>query len=380
MSQKAQIQALQAQEENEPEIIFVTDADDPELEQSDPFTDNTVLEMSLHAAMNIGVAKNTFILSVKIGFIMATALVDSGSTPTFVSPEMVAKLPVVPVPTPKVKVVVASGGILWNEFTSLNCPYEIQGHSFMDSFRVLKLKGYDMILGVDWLRKYSPIQLDITKMEMKISHPQGQMITFVDETVPKGHPVETKGNAETLLDQVVCGFFPLTACCSMEVVDNQDFPSALQQVIQKFDKVFAQPTALPPARPCDHRIPLVDESQVVNQRPYRLPHHQKEALEKIIVEMLKSGVIRPSTSPFSSPVLLVKKKNDTWRLCTNYRKLSKITIKNKHPIPVIEDLLDQLKGAKLSKIDLRNGYHQIRMAEADIHKTAFPLTWATMSI
>lgn len=190
--------------------------------------------------------------------------------------------------------------------------------------------------------------------------------------MPRGHPVEAKASADTLMDQAVCGFFLLTASCSMEVVGNPDLPSELQQVIQKFDKVFAQPTALPPARPCDHIIPLVDENHVVNQWPYRLPHHQKKALEKIIVEMLKSGVIRPSTSPFSSPALLVKKKDGTWRLCTDYRKLNKNTIKNKHPISVIEDLLDQLKGAKIfSKIDLRNGYHQIRMAEEDIHKTAF---------
>lgn len=72
---------------------------------------------------------------------------------------------------------------------------------------------------------------------------------------------------------------------------------------------------------------------MVNQRPYRVPHHQKEILEKIILDLLKKGLIRPSTSPFSSPVLLVKKKDGSWRLCTDYRKLNAITVKNKYPIP-----------------------------------------------
>uniref|UniRef100_A0A453R5V0 Retrotransposon gag domain-containing protein n=1 Tax=Aegilops tauschii subsp. strangulata TaxID=200361 RepID=A0A453R5V0_AEGTS len=157
MRQKAQIQALQAQEAEWPKTIYGTDFEDPDLENMEPPAADAVLQVSMHAAMGIGAAKNTFILTVKVGSTIATTLVDSGSTSTFVSPERDAKLPITPVATPKVKVVVASGGVLWSEFMSQNCPYEIQGQKFSDSFRVLKLKGYDMILGVDWLRKYSPI-------------------------------------------------------------------------------------------------------------------------------------------------------------------------------------------------------------------------------
>ena len=97
-----------------------------------------------------------------------------------------------------------------------------------------------------------------------------------------------------------------------------------------------------------------------------------EELKKQIDDMLEKGFIRPSTSPWAFPVLFVEKKEGTWRMCVDYRDLNAVTVKNKYPLPRIEDLFDQLKGARVfSKIDLRSGYHQLRIRPSDIPKTAF---------
>lgn len=139
-----------------------------------------------------------------------------------------------------------------------------------------------------------------------------------------------------------------------------------------YHDVFREPTGLPPKRSCDHKIPLIEGSNPVNLRPYRYTPALKDEIERQVSEMLQSGVIQNSNSAFSSPALLVKKKDGTWRLCIDYRHLNAITIKGKYPLPVIDELLDELAGAAyFSKLDLRAGYHQIRLQPGEEHKTAF---------
>jgi hypothetical protein len=158
--------------------------------------------------------------------------------------------------------------------------------------------------------------------------------------------------------------------------NSASLPPEVQAILQQYEDVFADNMMLPPSRECDHHIPLIEGSKPPNIRPYRIPHKQKDEVENMIKSMLQNGIIRPSSSPYSSPAILVRKKDGSWKLCIDYRELNSQTMKDKFLIPIIEDLLDELHGASVfSKLDLRSGYHQTRMHEPDVHKTAFRTTY-----
>ena len=117
--------------------------------------------------------------------------------------------------------------------------------------------------------------------------------------------------------------------------------------------MFNEPQGLPPEKDIVHRIELQPNAQPVHVRPYKYPHFQKEEINRLVTKMLNFGIIRDSTSSFSSPVLLIKKKDGTWHFCVDYRALNAITVKDRFPMPTIEEILDELHGATLfSKLDL----------------------------
>ena len=159
------------------------------------------------------------------------------------------------------------------------------------------------------------------------------------------------------------------------VVDTRSSEVRLEDVpvVRDFPDVFPDDLpSLPPEREMDFPIDLVPRTASISLPPYRMAPAELKELKTQLQELVDRGFIRPIISPWGALVLFGKKKDDTWRLCIDYRQLNKVTIRNKYPLPRIDDLFDQLQGAKVfSKIDLRSGYHQLRIKESDIPKTTF---------
>ena len=137
---------------------------------------------------------------------------------------------------------------------------------------------------------------------------------------------------------------------------------------------------LPPDREVEFSIELEPSTAPISRCPYRMAPKELVEMKKQLEELLEKGFIRPSSSPWGCPAIFVKKKDGTLRMCVDYRPLNAVTIKNKYPLPRIDNLFDQLAGAKVfSRIDLRSGYHQIKIRPQDIPKIAFVLGMGYMS-
>ncbi|GKC95235.1 retrotransposon-related protein [Tanacetum coccineum] len=257
------------------------------------------------------------------------------------------------------EVSVADGNKITSRSMCKNFSWMLNGERFSTVVILLPLGGCEMVLGVQWLATLGDIMWNFTSLTMQFQH--------------EGRHVALRGTTKSPM-QCLC--VPATSVMSLDVTYKPVFgvteEQALSELLKEFEDVFALPTSLPPQRQRDHIIPLKEGVIPVNIRPYKHPPGQKDAIETMVQELLDSKVIRPSNSPFSSPIVMVKKKDGSWRMCIDYRQLNKLTIKDKFPIPLIEELIDELHGSKVfSKLDLRAGYHQIRMDEEDIPKTAF---------
>ncbi|XP_026383257.1 uncharacterized protein LOC113278706 [Papaver somniferum] len=253
-----------------------------------------------------------------------------------------------------------------------------------------------------WTTTHETIKIygHLNKHHVTVLIDTGSTHSFIDATLisklglhvsPTGHMLVTVANGDNTISQGIChnltwemqGYqfsanlraLPLGGC---DIVLGDDWLRQLGDVLFNFALLCisflhqGKPTGLPPSRPLDHKIPLKTGSKPTSQRPYKCPYIHKSLFESLVSEMLSNGIIQKSHSPFAAPILLVKKKDGTWRFCVDYRKLNDIAVKDKFPIPLIEELLDELNGSVVfSKIDLRSGYYQIRLYAPDIYKTAF---------
>jgi hypothetical protein len=155
---------------------------------------------------------------------------------------------------------------------------------------------------------------------------------------------------------------------------NKSLPSLAVSLLQEFEDVFLEemPNELPPIRGIEHQINFVPGAAIPNRPAYRSNPEETKELQRQVEDLMSKGYVRESKSPCAVPVLLVPKKDGTWRMCVDCRAINNITVKYRHPIPRLDDMLDELHGSCIfSKIDLKSGYHQIRMKEGDEWKTAF---------
>lgn len=229
--------------------------------------------------------------------------------------------------------------------------------------------GSDIILGMD-VDSMTPIMLYTRPHSISFCKDQ-RLITIMGNDT-KG--ILAEGDVRSIAKLLRMGHGCLSAhLLSLDGGHEQQLSSGpVQKLIEQFAEIFQDPKELHPNRGCDHAIEWLPSSKPVNQRPYSYSYEQKNTIERMVREMLETQIVITSTSPFASPVILVKKKDPTWRFCVDYRRLNDITVKNKYPIPVVEDLLDKLHGAQFfSKIDLRSEYHQIHMKQRDEYKKAF---------
>nr|KYP46662.1 Retrovirus-related Pol polyprotein from transposon 17.6 [Cajanus cajan] len=282
-------------------------------------------------------------------------LFDSGASHSFISYACVAMLGV-PVCDLGLRLLVstpASTSVVASELCA-NCPIVVNGKKYKVSLICLPLVDIDIILGMDWLSA-NRILIDCANRRLIFPQEEDELLISASQ-------------AESMLRDGA-GCYLLLAMMSMET--ERDISEI--DVVRDFAEVFPDEVpGLPPVREIEFSIELVPGAGPVSVTPYRMAPAELVELKGQLEDLLEKQLVRLSVSPWGAPVLLVKKKDGGSHLCVDYWQLNKLTIKNKYPLLRIDDLMDQLRGASVfSKIDLRSGYHQIRVKEGDIPKTAF---------
>ena len=347
-------------------------AEIPEWEFSEEVSETQLLSANVSLNSMLGLA-NTKSIMIK-GALQGKEimiLIDSGASHNFLRSSLVSEFHLPCNQSVQFEVTLGNGQIDKGQGLCEAVHYSLQGIDITTNFLSYSLKGVDMILGMAWLYSLGWKWLHWQKCILKFLQ-GGETITLQgDQSLYKTKMSINEANKELTKSQLF--MVELHQIYQVAPHTQSKLAIALEDKLKSgFPKVFAPLTELPTPRAVDHSIPLVLDAQPVNLRPYMYSHVQKNEIEKLVHELLDLEFIRPSHSPFSSPVLLIKKKDAGWRFCVAYRALNKITVPNRYPIPIVEELLDELHGAVIfSNLDLKLGYHQIRMTDQDRHKTAF---------
>jgi hypothetical protein len=234
----------------------------------------------------------------------------------------------------------------------------------------IPMGGFDVVIGTQWLQSLGTMDLNFQELFMEFSL-EGKEIELRGITGKPSKVISSNGMTK-LLKKGHQGV--IAQLCSLDVQTSKPFiPLDFHGIIDKHSILFEDiPKGLPPTRNHDHDIHLIPGSVPPNIRMYIYPYAQKSEIEHMVEEMLEAGIIIPSQSSYSAPMVMVFKKDGSWCMCPDYKELNKITIKYKFPITVIDEFLDELHGAiYFTNLDLCSQYHHIRMKEEDIPKTTF---------
>jgi hypothetical protein len=276
----------------------------------------------------------------------ADIIFDSGASHTFISKTFVEKYGILCTESREGFVIHSPGGRIFTKEVAFHMLVTLVGRGFPTNMIVIKGQDIDVILGMNWLAQHKAIiNTDLRTIKLICGHEEIQL------SIPVAVPAKAFGRAYEAIVQEI-----------------QDIP-----VVCEFLDVFPEDLpGLPLERDVEFVIELKPGTAPISRRSYRMPPNELAELKTQLQDLLEKGFIRPSSSPWGCPTIFIKKKDQTLRMCVDYRPLNEVSIKNKYTLPWIDILFDQLTGARVfSKIDLRSGYHHIRIRLEDIPKTAF---------
>ncbi|KAJ9546254.1 hypothetical protein OSB04_025961 [Centaurea solstitialis] len=246
---------------------------------------------------------------------------------------------------------------------------EVEGVKFSIDLIPIPMREIQVVAGMDWLRR-NGANVDCENCRVVVRNLSGGELTILGDASKRLPKVCSMAKARSYVLRGGTSYLVYLISDQGESKKKtvEDVP-----VVSEFPDVFPEDLpGIPPERQVEFRIDLVPGAAPVAKTPYRLAPPEMQELSNQLEELLEKGFIRPSSSPWGAPILFVKKKDGTLRMCIDYRELNKLTVKNRYPLPRIDDLFNQLQGAAwFSKIDLRSGYHQLKVREEDVHKTAF---------